>query len=146
MSELKIQYPNTVSFKFSPRIVKVKKAPSKSVISGTLICTAIKTSDNKWEAHIDTKHLSEYNNVTILPFSEESFNLKDKNDIFSINPDNKGRYTRRILDNIDCTMSPTTSSIWTTLRHNHLFKGKIVKIDNQLFFNIKEYIGKELKE
>lgn len=146
MSELKIQYPNTVTFKFSPRISKVKKAPSKSVISGTLICTAIKTSDNKWEAHVDTKHLQDYNDITVLPFSEETFNLKGKNDLFSINPDDKRRYTRIMLDNVDCTMSPNTSSMWTTLRDKHLFKGNIIKTDNQLFFNIKEYIGKELKE
>lgn len=146
MSKPKIKYPNTITFKFSPRIVKVKKAPSKSVISGTLTCIAVKISDDKWEANVNTKHLQDYNDVTVLPFSEESFNLKDKNDLFSINPDNKGRYTRRILDNVDCTTSPETSSIWTTLRDKHIFKGKIIKVDNQLFFNIKEYIGKELKE
>jgi hypothetical protein len=146
MSELKIQYPNTITFKFSPRIIKVKKAPSKSVISGTLICTAIKTSDGKWEAHVNTKHLQDYKDITVLPFSEGTFNLKGKNDIFSINPDNKGHYTRIMLDNIDCMATPETSSMWTTLRDKHLFKGKIIKIDGQLFFNIKEYIGKELKE
>lgn len=146
MSELKIQYPNTITFKFSPRIVKVKKASSKSVISGTLTCTAVKTSDDKWEAHVNTKHLQDYNDVTVLPFSEETFNLKGKNDLFSKEPDKNGRYTRIILDNVDCTMSPETSSMWTTLRDRHVFKGKIIKVDNQLFFNIKEYIGKELKE
>jgi hypothetical protein len=146
MNEPKLKYPNTITFKYSPRIVKVKKAPSKSVITGTLICIAVKTSYNKWEAHVNTKHLQDYDKITILPFSEESFNLKDKNDLFSINPDNKGRYTRRILDNVDCAMTPKTSSMWTTLRDKHFFKGKIVKIDNQLFFDVKEYIGKELKE
>lgn len=146
MSELKIQYPNTITFKFSPRISKVKKKDNKSVISSTLICTAIKTSDNKWEAHVDTQHLQDYDKITILPFSEETFKLKGKNDLFSINPDNQGRYTRIILDHVDCTMTPETSSMWTTLRDKHLFKGKIIKVDNQLFFNIKEYIGKEIKK
>lgn len=146
MSELKIQYPNTVTFKFSPRISKVKKASSKNVISSTLICTAVKTSDDKWEAHINTKHLQDYNDVTVLPFSDETFNLKGKNDLFSKEPDKNGRYTRIILDNVDCTMTPETSSMWTTLRDRHTFKGKIIKVDNQLFFNVKEYVGKELKE
>lgn len=141
MSELKIQYPNTFSFKFSPRIVKTKKESPNKVISGKLMCTVIKV-DNVWKAKIDTTSLEDFGNITILPFSEETFNLKGKNDIFSINPDEKGRYTRINKDNVDCTTTPSTSSMWTSLRENHIFSGKIIKVNNNLFFDIKEYIGK----
>lgn len=131
----------TSGFSIKPAAIKPKKekVPKKQIIK-VLYCIARRKGD-AWEAHVNTKDVENYKDVTILPFSPKSFIMKGKTNIFSITKDKTNHYVRIMRNILDSFMFEGNEENYCTLCDNRVFSGHIVKIDGTLYFDMKEYQG-----
>lgn len=132
--------PNFAGFSIKPvKKSKIKKS-STIVIKQALYCKPVIREDTLY-AHINTKGLEGYDKITILPFSEESFNLKGKTHIFLKEKNDEGKYVHIIRNKDISETYPGNSNKYTPLCENAIYKGYIMKIEKSLVFNVTEYIG-----
>ena len=129
---------------FTFRLTPVKKAkehkPSKQ-ITCLLYAQAIKREDGTWFARVRTKGFEGYKDITILPFSEKTFELKGKIDVFYHKPDKRGYYTRVIRTEEDSIRYPGNKEDYCPLCDKCIFQGYIIKTINGLCFDVVKYIG-----
>lgn len=127
---------------FSIKPVKKVRAQINStlIIKQALYCKPVFIDDTLM-AHINTKGLDGYENVTILPFSKESFDLKGKMHIFAKDKNKEGKYVHIIRSKDTAEMYPGDDEIYTPICENSIYKGYIVKHNNELVFNITEYVS-----
>jgi hypothetical protein len=123
-------------------IKKVKKATSNShrTLNKILYAVAHKVED-KWEAHINTKGLEGYENITILPFTEKSLNLTGRTDVFYHNKDKTNHWIRVMRHQFDANVNPGSTDLYCSLCEDSCFSGYIVKIDGILQFDMIAYKG-----
>lgn len=132
----------TNGFTFKPIVVKPKRiSNTHKAITKILYCVAHKNEKGEWEAHINTKGLENYKDVTILPFTEKSFELKGRNDVFYHEKDKYNHWTRIIRTDADANNTPGNPITYCTLCENCVFSGHIVKIDSEYQFDMSVYQG-----
>lgn len=132
----------TNGFTFKPVVIKPKKIPtSHKPLTKLLYCLAVKDENNQWIAKINTKGIEGYKEVTILPFTEKSFELKGRNNIFRINKDKHGHWVRVIRTDLEAELYPGNTVSYCTLCENCVFSGHIVKIDGITQFDMSLYQG-----
>lgn len=117
--------------------VKVSSTP---VIKQALYCKPVYVND-ELVAHINTKGLDGYENVTILPFSKESFELRGKTHIFSKEKNSDGKYVHILRSKDTAEMYPCSEERYTSICENSIYKGYIIKRNNDLVFNVTEYVS-----
>lgn len=117
--------------------VKVSSTP---IIKQALYCKPVYVND-ELVAHINTKGLDGYENVTILPFSKESFDLRGKTHIFAREKNKDGKYVHIIRSKDVSEMYPGDEERYTPICENSIYRGYIVKCNNKLAFKVIEYIG-----
>lgn len=129
-------------FSIKPSALKPKRAPSDNnkYLTKILYCVAVKDG-NLWKAHINTKGVEGYEDLTILPFTEKSFNLKGRTDIFYLEKDKYNHYIHIMRNSFDAHINPGCSDLYCTLAENSVFSGHIVKIDGILQFDMSSYKG-----
>lgn len=133
-------------FSFKAVTPKPKRIPSSyRPLSRILYCLAHKNDNNEWEAVINTKGIDSYKDVTILPFTEKSFELKGRTDVFYHTKDKYNHWTRIIRTIPESEHSPGNPETYTTLCENCVFSGHIVKVDGITQFDMSVYQG-TLKE
>ena len=117
----------------------------KSVISSTkktkyvLYCKPVK-KDGVWYAHINTKGMEGYKDITILPFTKKSLITRGRTHVFSVEKDKTNHYEHIVRNYLDVRFP--TSKRYTTLCPTSVYKGTIVKLnDNTLQFDMIDYIG-----
>lgn len=134
-------------FTIKPSALKPKKTPSNNnkYLTKIVYCTACKNEEGIWLAHVNTKDLEGYEELTILPFTEKSFELKGRTDIFYREKDKYNHYIHIMRNSFDAYINPGCSELYTTLAENSVFSGHIVKIDGILQFDMSSYKG-ELSE
>jgi len=127
---------------FSIRPVKKVRAKVSStpIVKQALYCKPVYI-ENTLVAHINTKGLDGYEKVTILPFSKESFDLKGKTHIFARDKNKEGKYVHIIRSKDTSEMYPGDEERYTPICENSIYKGYIVKHNNDLVFNVTEYIS-----
>ena len=129
---------------FTFRLTPVKKAkehkPSKQ-ITCLLYAQAIKREDGTWFARVKTKGFEGYKDITVLPFSEKTFELKGKTDVFYHKPDKKGYYTRIIRTEEDSIRYPGNKEDYCPLCDKCIFQGYIIKMLDGLYFDIVNFVG-----
>ena len=131
----------TAGFTFKPVVAKPKRiSNSHKPLTRILYCVAKKT-ENGWEAHINTKGLEGYEEITIIPFTERSFELKGVNDVFYHKKDEKNHWVRIIRTDIEATSNPGNPQTYCTLCDNCIFSGHIVKIEGKFQFDMSVYQG-----
>lgn len=131
--------------KFSGFSIKpVKKArvkvSSTPIIKQALYCKPVYVDDTVM-AHINTRGLDGYENVTILPFSKESFELRGKTHIFAREKSKDGKYVHILRSKDIAEMYPGDEDRYTPICKNSIYKGYIVKNNNELVFKVTEYVG-----
>lgn len=134
-----------ITNKFSGFSIKpVKKVRAKvsstPIIKQVLYCKPVYVED-ALVAHINTKGLDGYENVTILPFSKESFDLKGKTHIFAKEKNKENKYVHIIRSKDAAEMYPGNDEIYTPICINSIYKGYIIKRDNKLAFKVTEYVS-----
>ncbi len=131
----------TNGFTFKP-VVKPKKIHSTyKPLTKILYCIAIKDENNQWVAKINTKGIEGYKEITILPFTEKSFELKGRNNVFRVNKDKTGHWVRVIRTDLEAELYPGNIVSYCTLCENCVFSGHIVKIDGISKFDMSVYQG-----
>lgn len=128
-------------FSIKPAAFKPKKerTPKKQVVR-VLYCIARK-EDGVWKAHINTKGIENYKDVTILDFTPKSLKLKGKVNIFSKEKDKTNHYVRIIRNLMDTFIYEGNDEEYCSLCENRVFSGHIVNIDGVSYFDMKEYQG-----
>lgn len=116
------------------------KVSSTRIIKQALYCKPVYV-DDILVAHINTKGLDGYEKVTILPFSKESFDLRGKTHIFARNKNKEGKYVHIIRTKDTSEMYPGNDEIYTPICENSIYRGYIIKRNNDLAFNVVEYIS-----
>ena len=134
--------PSTLKFTIKPSALKKPKAPSdnKKYLTKILYCVAHNT-DNGWRAYINTRGLEGYEDLTILPFTEKSFELKGRRDVFLHHKDSTGHWVRIMRNQTDSIISPGSPEVYCTLCENDCFTGHIMKVDGVLQFDMSSYKG-----
>lgn len=79
--------------------------------------------------------------LILLPFTEESYKLKNINSIFSKVPDKKGKYIRLIRSDWDCKFSDGNMEMYVPFCNNWVCSGHIIRRNNILMFDFNECIA-----
>ena len=134
--------PSSLKFTIKPSALKKPKTPSnnKKYLTKTLYCVAHNTEDG-WKAYINTRGLEGYEDLTILPFTEKSFELKGRRDVFLHHKDSTGHWVRIMRGQTDSIISPGSPEVYCTLCENDCFTGHIMKVDGVLQFDMSSYKG-----
>ena len=132
----------TNGFTFKPAVIKPKRIPtSHKPLTKILYCLATKDENNQWIAKINTKGIEDYEEVTILPFTEKSFELKGRTDVFYHQKDKYGHWVRIIRTIPQAEDSPGNPQTYCTLCENCVFSGHIVKVNGITQFDMSLYQG-----
>lgn len=134
---------STLGFTIKPSVIKKDKkvCSTHKPLTRVLYCLARKKDDGGWEAHINTKGLDNFQDVTILPFTEDSFELKGRVDVFYHNKDRYNHYIHVIRDKFLSQINPGVTELYCTLCDGEIFSGYIVKVNGILMFNMLSYKG-----
>lgn len=136
-------YRMPYSFTIKPSVLKPKRistTPSKKYLTKLLYCVAHKT-ENGWKAYINTRGLEGYENVTILDFTENSFELKGRCDVFLHHKDKTGHWVRIIRHSFYANTNPGSPEVYCSLCDNDCFSGHIMKVNGVLQFDMSSYQG-----
>lgn len=79
--------------------------------------------------------------LLILDFTERSYNLTDKTDVFSRTVDSKGRRTRFIRNSINAKYMPGLPEQYIPFAPNWIVRGYIVKDNGIKKFDFKSLVG-----
>lgn len=129
-----------LNFRLNP-VKKVKANKPTKKVNSLLYAQAIKRDDGTWFARVKTKGFEGYKDITILPFSEKTFELKGKVDVFYNKPDKNGYYTRIIRTEQDSIFYPGNKEDYSTLCDKCIFQGYIIKTIEGTFFDVTNYVG-----
>lgn len=134
--------PSTLKFTIKPSALKKPKTPSnnKKYLTKILYCVAHNTEEG-WVAHINTRGLEGYEDLTILPFTKQSFELKGRHDVFLHHKDKTGHWVRIMRNSMESIINPGSPEVYCTLCENDCFTGHIVKVDGTLQFDMSSYKG-----
>lgn len=136
----------TAGFTFKPAVVKQKRIPSSyKPLTKILYCIAHKDDNGEWKAYVDTKGIEGYKDLTILPFTDKSFELRKRINVFYHKKDKNNCWTRIIRTDVEAEFYPGNPETYCTLCENCVFSGHIVRLDGKLQFDMSVYQG-TLKE
>ena len=137
-------YRMPLQFTIKPSALKPKRTTSnnnsKKYLTKILYCVAHNTEDG-WRAYINTRGLEGYEDLTILPFTEKSFELKGRRDVFLHHKDNTGHWVRIMRSSMQSIINPGSPDIYCTLCDGDVFTGHIIKVNNELQFDMSTYKG-----
>lgn len=134
--------PNKLKFTIKPSALKKPRLPSdnKKYLTKILYCVA-RNTENGWRAYINTRGIEGYEDLTILPFTEKSFELKGCRDVFLHHKDNTGHWVRIMRSSMQSVINPGSPDVYCTLCDGDVFTGHIVKVNNELQFDMSSYKG-----
>lgn len=122
--------------------IKTKRETNTNVKSISRRCLAVVIEDDGiLKACIEP---NEHDNITdkvIIPFTERSFNLKGRTHVYSTKKDKNNRNILCIRDAWTSIHSPGTSEQYVTLKKNALISGKVIKLQNKMYFDYEELIA-----
>ena len=127
------------TFKLNP-IEKVKSNSPTKKINTLLYAQAIRREDGNWFARVKTRGFEGYKDITILPFSEKSFELKGKTNVFYHKKDKNGHYTRVIRTEEDSIRYPGNKEDYCPLCDKCIFQGYIIKTINGVCFDVINFV------
>lgn len=84
------------------------------------------------------KEEDELKDIHIIPFTEESFNLKNKTHVFLKEKDEYGHLICIIRDNIEARISPGTNSQYDVLKKGLRIIGHIINKHGKHYFNYEQ--------
>lgn len=133
------------SFKLVPkkhRVVNTDKNLTTKLIRG--IC--IKEGDD-YKIQLDIKALKPniidegQPDLLLLDFTEESYNLKGLNSIFSREKDERGKYTQYIRDDSKAKFHPGNIEKYVPFCHNWVCSGYIIRRNGKMLFDFNQCIA-----
>ena len=133
------------SFKLVPKKV-VRTDNNKKLTSKLVKGLCIKNGDD-YLISINVKSLKPeiidkgQPDLLILPFTEESYDLKGICSVFDRNPDKKGKYIRYIRNETSAKIMPGSPERYVPFCHNWVCSGYIVRRNGKLMFDFNDCIA-----
>jgi len=148
---VKLRFDNLIMSQFNSfKLVPKKKAPktdsNKKLTTKLVKGICIKDGDN-WLIQLDVKALKPdiidkgQPDLLILPFTEDSYDLKGLTSVFERTPDENGRYTRYIRNETDAKFHPGSPERYVPFCKNWVCSGYIVRCNGKLMFDFNECIA-----
>lgn len=143
---MKLFYP---SFTINIASKSVKRSTRSYTKVSRKYLAVVKLVENELKAiinidkhHIKIKDGDELSNEQlVLPFTEQSFDLKGRQYVWSRIKDKHG-HRICIIRNIDyCILHPGLSHQYDTIRENLLIDGYIVRQNKKLYFNFEDVVS-----
>ena len=132
------------SFTIKPAVIKQHIVNHKCYTkhyTRMLYCIAKKDDNGNWTANINTKGLKEFNNVTVFDFTEESFKLKGRKEVFFHEKDKRGHVVHVSRSEHEAEYYPGSTELYSALREDGVFAGYIIKRNGIFMFDMKNYCG-----
>lgn len=128
-------------FKFKPaKKTKSRTSIAQKKLSKLIHCICIYDKKaNEWRASIIV-NTNPHQNILTFPFTLDSYSLKGKIRVFSVKKDKLGKRICFIRTPYEAMASGETSKTKIPFCENWVYTGHLVKISNQIYFNIKEAI------
>lgn len=120
-----------------------KKKRNVNSIEGTVIsrvCRAVVIKDDEgFKAKINLSN-DDDSDVLLIPFTTESYNIKNKEVIFSKERIDNGRYRCIIREKLKASINNDTEH-YIPFRKNIVVTGNILRIDGKMYFRYKQFVS-----
>lgn len=113
------------------------KRTTNKIVKGTVF----KEEDGTYKICMSMENDETHPDFRILSFTDRSFELKGKTNVFSRTTDKYGRYTRFIRNETDAKHMPGMPEKYVPFAPNWIVKGYIVKDNNIVKFDFKSLVG-----
>ena len=130
---LKIAVPKPKRSKTSDGIVRTSKKITKGKV--------FQDEDGIYKVAIDMKNDQHFPDLRILEFTERSYNLVGRTNVFSRNVDEKGRRIRFIRNLLNAKYFPGLHEQYIPFAPNWIVKGYIVNDQGHHKFDFKDLVG-----
>lgn len=126
--------------------INVAKAKSKRTIKSksvrvSRLCKAVVTLDEEgYVAKINLQNDENHPDTLVIPFTEESYNLKGKEYVFSKNKDKHNHYACHIRTKYNATNFPGLTTQYEVLKPNIVVGGYIVRINGKHYFEYTQFV------
>lgn len=127
--------------------INVAKAKSKRTIKSksvrvSRLCKAVVALDEGiYVAKINLQNDENHPDTLVIPFTEESYNLKGKEYVFSKNKDKYNHYTCYIRTKYNATNFPGLTTQYEVLKPNIVVGGYIVRINGKHYFEYTQFVS-----
>lgn len=138
MSKIQLKLPTNITFVYKP--TRPKRSTNSKPISRLLYCTAAQDENGKWWAMVNTKGLSGYKDFTKLEFSEDSYSLKKRIDVFSTTKDEHNHYVHYIRTEPDAVTSAEHIEGLSPFCINNVYSGYVMNNNGVKEFKMLKYI------
>ena len=119
---------------------KKLKSSKPNKVSRLCIGTVIK-EENEYKIRISLRNDPEYSDFIIVPFTEESLELKGKTIVYSHEKDKFGHNIAYHRDPSICTIFPGLPTQYTAVVEKLVCSGYVIRKDGKLMFDLKETHG-----
>lgn len=136
------------SFKLIPKKRKVNINCDKKV-TNKLIKGICVIENNEYKIKLNVRELKpkiidkNQPDILVIPFTEDSYDIKGQVSVFDRNPDKYGRYTRYIRDIVKAKFHPGDPERYVPFCKNRICDGYIIKKYGNLYFKFNECIAPE---
>ena len=130
--------PFKIAVPKSKKKVSEVKRTSNKIVQGKVI-----KEDDIYKVTIDLKNDEHYPDLLVLEFTDRSFNLTNRLEVFSRNPDSNNRYIRFIRNAVYARFMPGLPEQYVPFAPNKIVKGYIVKEENKVRFDFKDLVYPE---
>ena len=134
------------SFKLIPK-KRVIKHDGNKILTSKLVRGICLIIDGEYKIQLDIRLIKPdiindaHPDILVIPFTEESYELKGLTSVFSRTCDKQGRYTRYIRNEIKAKFHPGDPDRYVPFCHNWVCSGHIVRRDGKLMFSFNECIA-----
>ena len=119
----------------------IKKKPSKTSninkVSRLCLGTTI-IINGVYKCKVSLRNDPDYPDYVVVPFTEESLDLKGKTIVYECNKDKYGHYIKHYRDDDLSKTFPGLPSQYTTVVEGEVCSGYVIRKEGKLYFDIKE--------
>lgn len=121
----------SIGFKFKPAKVEKTNKHKSNKISKKTYCVCVEEEVGIFKAYINIPSSLEFPDTLSIPFTKNSYSLKNKTVVFSKNPDKNGRHCVYIRSKTQAYSFPGLEELYTPFRDRYVYSGYIVKNENK---------------
>lgn len=124
---------------FKPAVPKKKRPKSSfSKLTDLIYCLCVEEEPNIFKAHVNIKGNREIPDILVIPFTEDSYDLKGKTKVFTVKKDKQGKRICIHRDKIRSIVYPGNSEIYTPFNNNYVYSGYVVKQEEHHYFKVSD--------
>lgn len=145
---MKLNIPTfTINIASKPKVINESKSRSNAISRKCYAVVKEIEGELKAIINIDKNYIclkegDEYSNEQIvLPFTEQSLDLKDKTYVFLKEKDKYGHYVCIIRTDINANLYPGLKTQYSAIHDNLLIAGHIIRKNGKMYFEYEDLIA-----